>query len=87
MNFEAKVVVSLKQSVNDPQGNAVTRALHALGFESVKEARIGRFVSLSFEASTEQDALAMVERMCDQLLANPVIEGYTGELDLKNNDV
>jgi phosphoribosylformylglycinamidine synthase subunit PurS len=66
----ARVLIRPKEGILDPQGQAVERALPALGFEGVKDVKIGRLVEL------EVDDPAQVPDMCEQLLANPLIEDY-----------
>ena len=80
--MKATVVVRPKQGILDPQGEAVQGSLRQLGF-AVDAARIGRVVDLDVEAVDAADARAQVERMCEQLLANPLIESY--EIDLQEN--
>jgi phosphoribosylformylglycinamidine synthase subunit PurS len=75
----ATVLVRPKQGILDPQGQAVESSLRQLGF-SVGEARIGRVVDLVVDESDADAARAAVERMCEQLLANPLIESYEIEL-------
>jgi phosphoribosylformylglycinamidine synthase subunit PurS len=74
MIFAVEVVVALKAVVNDPQGLVVRDSLHRLGFDSVRSARIGKYIELEVDADTEADAREQVERMCEQLLRNTVIE-------------
>ncbi len=69
------MLVRPKEGILDPQGEAVERSLRELGFP-VADARVGRLIDLEVEAGTSTDALASIERMCEQLLANPLIEGY-----------
>jgi phosphoribosylformylglycinamidine synthase len=76
---KATVLVRPKQGILDPQGQAVESSLRQLGF-SVGEARIGRVVDLDVEETDAAAARAAVERMCEQLLANPQIESYEIEL-------
>jgi phosphoribosylformylglycinamidine synthase subunit PurS len=76
---KATVLVRPKQGILDPQGQAVESSLRQLGF-AVDEARIGRVVDLEVEATDPAAARAEVERMCEQLLANPLIESYEIEL-------
>jgi phosphoribosylformylglycinamidine synthase subunit PurS len=64
-----------KEGILDPQGQAVERALPALGFEGVSHVHVGRLIELDVE-SEGQEAKAQVERMCERLLANPLIESY-----------
>ena len=73
--MKATVLVRPKQGILDPQGQAVESSLRQLGF-SVEEARVGRVIDLEVAANDAQAARAEVERMCEQLLANPLIESY-----------
>jgi phosphoribosylformylglycinamidine synthase subunit PurS len=73
--MRATVVVRPKQGILDPQGQAVESSLRQLGF-SVDEARVGRVVDLEVDSTDAAAARAEVERMCEQLLANPLIESY-----------
>jgi phosphoribosylformylglycinamidine synthase PurS subunit len=77
--MRATVLVRPKHGILDPQGQAVESSLRQLGF-AVDEARIGRVVDLEVEATDATAARAEVERMCEQLLANPLIESYEIEL-------
>ena len=77
--MKATVLVRPKQGILDPQGQAVESSLRKLGF-TVGEARIGRVVDLEVGATDAASARAEVERMCEQLLANPLIESYEIEL-------
>ena len=69
------VLIRPKDGILDPQGDAVRASLTSLGF-SVADARIGRLVDLEFDTDDEERATAEVERMCGELLANPLIESY-----------
>ena len=77
--MRATVLVRPKAGILDPQGEAVETSLKHLGF-AVGEARIGRVIDLEVDAGSEDEAQAAVERMCEQLLANPLIESYEIEL-------
>jgi phosphoribosylformylglycinamidine synthase len=77
--MKATVLVRPKHGILDPQGQAVESALEHLGF-SVSGARVGKVVDIEVDASDESDARAQVERMCEQLLANPLMESYEIEL-------
>lgn len=77
--MRATVLVRPKPGILDPQGEAVESSLRQLGF-SVADARIGRVVDLEVEASDPDAARSEIERMCEQLLANPLIESYEIEL-------
>ena len=76
----AKVHVTLKPVVLDPQGQAILGGLHSLGFESVKSVRAGKYLEIKLEASTREEAEQLVNDMCVKLLANPVIEQYKLEV-------
>ena len=78
--FVARVYVTLKPTVNDPQGLAIRGGLHHLGFESVDSVRMGKYLEVGLEAADEAAARERVDQMCRQLLANPVIEQYRFEV-------
>jgi phosphoribosylformylglycinamidine synthase len=78
----ATVLVRPKAGILDPQGEAVESSLRQLGFP-VDQARIGRLVDLELDVDDEAAARAHVERMCEQLLANPLIESYAIELETR----
>jgi phosphoribosylformylglycinamidine synthase PurS subunit len=77
----AKVYVTLKKGVLDPQGKAVERSLSRLGFPEAREVRVGRFIELAVEAKTRDEARQRVDAMCKKLLANTVIEDYRFEIE------
>ncbi len=77
--MRATVLVRPKPGILDPQGQAVESSLRHLGF-AVSDARIGRLVELELETDDSAEARAQIERMCEQLLANPLIESYEIEL-------
>ena len=77
--MRATVLVRPKAGILDPQGEAVTSALGHLGF-SVSTARVGKVIDLEVDASDEAAARTQVEKMCEQLLANPLIESYEVEI-------
>jgi len=76
---KATVLVRPKEGILDPQGEAVESSLRQLGFP-VGDARVGRVIDLEVEASSADEARAEVERMCERLLANPLIESYEIEV-------
>ncbi|MGH3007429.1 MAG: phosphoribosylformylglycinamidine synthase subunit PurS [Gaiellaceae bacterium] len=80
--MRATVLVRPKAGILDPQGQAVERSLRQLGF-SVEEARIGRVIDLQVDAATVEEARREAERMCERLLANPLIESY--EIDVETH--
>lgn len=80
MRFQANVYVTLKPSVNDPQGTTVMNALHTLGFDAVVDVRVGKYMTIELDAPDAATAEASVTQMCERLLANPVIESYRAEV-------
>lgn len=82
-NYEAKIYVTLKKSVLDPQGSTLKHALSTMGYESVADVRVGKFLEVALSASNEAEAQTKLSEMCDKLLANPVIEEYKIELTEK----
>ncbi len=84
MNWHANVYVTLKPSVQDPQGSTVQRALNQMGYPAVTGVRMGKFTELELEgALAEADAQKQVNEICDKLLANPNIESYRFTLEKK----
>lgn len=83
--FLAKVYVTLKKSVLDPQGVTVKHALEALDFESVSDVRLGKYMEIKLDVSDEGEAEARLKEMCKKLLINPVIEEYTYGLQRVGN--
>lgn len=79
--FLARVYVTLKPAVNDPQGLTVMGGLHSLGYDAVSDVRIGKYLEIRLDAPTEEEAGRSVAGMCDQLLANPVIEDFRFTLE------
>ena len=79
--FLARVSVRLKPAVSDPQGQTIRGGLRQLGFESVGSVRAGKYLEIELDAPDEADARRQVSDMCDQLLANPIIEEYTFTLE------
>jgi phosphoribosylformylglycinamidine synthase len=78
--MRAKVFVSLKEGVLDPQGKAIERSLHSLGYGEVKDVRVGKYLELEFDAPSPAAAELRIREMCAKLLANPVIEDYRFEI-------
>ena len=78
--MRARVFVTLKSGVLDPQGKAIETALHGLGFDGVSGVRQGKMIELDTGETDEAAARAKAEKMCDALLANPVMETYRIEL-------
>ena len=80
MKFTASVYVTLKPTVNDPQGTAILGSLRALGFAGIGEVRAGKFLTLRLDAGDRGAAESLVDEMCRKLLANPVIEAFRFEV-------
>jgi len=79
--FLARVYVTLKPTVNDPQGLTIRGALHSLGFADVESVRAGKYLEVRIAADDRAKAEKQLAEMCRKLLANPVIEDYRFELE------
>jgi phosphoribosylformylglycinamidine synthase len=79
--MRARVFVTLKPSVFDPQGTTVADALHTLGYAAVKDVRQGKYFELDIDARTSDEVRRIAAEAADKLLANPVIESYRIEVD------
>ena len=78
--MKARINITLKNGVLDPQGKAIEHALASLGFEGVNEVRQGKYIEVDLAEADETRARELVERICKDLLANTVIENYAYEL-------
>jgi len=78
--MNARVFVTLKNGVLDPQGKAIEGALGSLGFEGVDAVRQGKIFDIKVDAASKEEAEAQIAKMCEKLLANTVIENYSIEL-------
>jgi phosphoribosylformylglycinamidine synthase subunit PurS len=81
LNMRVKIFVSLKSGVLDPQGKAIERSLHTLGYNEVQDVRMGKYLECTVEAVSQEAADSRVREMCEKLLANPVIEDYRFEIE------
>ncbi|MEB2285485.1 MAG: phosphoribosylformylglycinamidine synthase [Polyangiaceae bacterium UTPRO1] len=81
MGWLARVYVTPKTGVLDPQGKAVQHSLHALGYPEVEDVRIGKYLELRLVDVSRESAEVRLQKMCEQLLANRVIEDYRFEID------
>ena len=79
--MKARVFVTLKPSVFDPQGQTIADALHSMGYGDVGDVRQGKYFELEVEAKNNDDAKKLVSDVADKVLANPVIESYRVEVD------
>ena len=79
--YLAKVYITLKPTVNDPQGLTIKGALHNLGFNSVEDVRAGKYIEIRINEDDSNKAQKQVNEMCRKLLANPIIENYRFEVE------
>ena len=79
--FKANVLINLRPSVLDPAGEATRSAANRLGVEGIRQLRIGKSVALELEAPDESEARRRIERLADRLLANPVIENWSMDIN------
>ena len=78
--YYARIYITLRSSVLDPAGTAVESGLKQMGYTEVESVRIGKYIELNLSAANEEEAKQHLDRMCDRLLANTVIENYRFEL-------
>ena len=79
--FRAKINVTLRPSILDPQGKAVHHAVESLGMTGVKEIRMGKYIEMQIEAPSRPDADRITNEACRKLLANPVMENFSFTID------
>lgn len=79
--MKARVYVTLKPSVFDPQGKTIADALHSLGYAGVGDVRQGKYFELDLQAASAEQARSLASEVADKVLANPVIESYRVEVD------
>jgi len=79
--MRVKIFVCLKEGVLDPQGKAIERSLHTLGYKEVQDVRMGKYLEVDLDVPSRQAAEVRIREMCDKLLANPVIEDYRFEIE------
>ena len=78
---KARVIITLKQTIMDAQGQTVEKALHNLGYEGVRNLRIGKYVEMELNGAAGGDLPAQIDEMCRKLLANPIIEDFRVEIE------
>lgn len=78
--MRVKIFVSLKTGVLDPQGKAIERSLHTLGYDEVQDVRMGKYLEIEMKSVSRAAAELRVREMCDKLLSNTVIEDYRFEI-------
>lgn len=79
-HYQARIYITLRPSVLDPQGVAVKSGIQHLGYDNVEQVRIGKYIEMTLSATDETEAKSQLNQICDQLLANPVIEIYRFDL-------
>lgn len=79
-HYQARIYVTLRPSVLDPQGVAIKSGIQHMGYDNVEQVRIGKYIEMTLSATDEAAAKSELDRICDQLLANPVIETYRFDL-------
>jgi len=79
--LQVKVFVTPRKGILDPQGRAVEHSLRSLGFKDIADVKIGKYIVLDVAAGSAADARAQAQKMCERLLANPLIEDFTFEVE------
>jgi phosphoribosylformylglycinamidine synthase len=79
--YQAHIYVTLRPSVLDPAGTAVESGVQNMGYDNVEGVRIGKYIELTISSGSEEEAREQLDRICDRLLANPVIENYRFDLN------
>jgi phosphoribosylformylglycinamidine synthase subunit PurS len=82
--YHSKILVTLRQSILDPQGKAVEHGVHSLGYDRVRNIRIGKFVELNVDVPTKEEAEKITKEVSEKLLANPVMEDFTFTVEEKS---
>ena len=77
----AKIYITLKKDVLDPQGSVIANSLKSLGFNNIEDVRQGKFIEIKLDSENEESANKQLNEMCEKLLANLVIEDYKVEID------
>ena len=84
--FKARITVTLRKSILDPQGKAVEHSLKSLGYDKIKDTRIGKYIELLIDANSKEDAIFITEEACKKVLANPVMEDFSFEITEEGKD-
>jgi len=79
--MKAKVYVTLKNGILDPQGKAVMQSLHHLGYTTIRDVRLGKYIEIELSSMPREEARKQVDQMCRKLLANTVIEDFRFEVE------
>jgi phosphoribosylformylglycinamidine synthase PurS subunit len=78
---KARVIITLKRTIMDAQGQTVEKALHNLGYEGVQNLRIGKYIEMEVDGAPKEQLSAQLDEMCRRLLANPIIEDFQSEIE------
>ena len=79
--MQAKIYITLKKDVLDPQGSVIANSLKSLGFNNIEDVRQGKYIEIKLDSENEESANKQINEMCEKLLANLVIEDYKVEID------
>ena len=79
--MKAKVYINYKEGILDPQGATVKKALKTMGFEGIKEIRIGKLIEINYDSISKEKAIELTNTACIKLLSNPNTESYTFEIE------
>ncbi len=78
---KARVVITLKKTIMDAQGQTVEKALHNLGYQGVQNVRIGKYVEMEVNGAPKEQVTTQVDKMCRELLSNPIVEDFSVEIE------
>jgi phosphoribosylformylglycinamidine synthase subunit PurS len=78
--FTAKIKVTLRKTILDPQGKTVEHSLKSLGYDNISNTRIGKYIEMKIDAKSKEEAKVIAEESCRRLLSNPVMEDYEFEI-------
>lgn len=78
--FTARVKITLRKTILDPQGKTIEHSLHSLGYKNISDTRIGKFIQFNIKANSKEEATVITEEACRKLLSNPVMEDYDFEI-------
>lgn len=82
--YHSKILVTLRKAILDPQGKAVEHGIHSLGYEAVKNVRMGKLVELNVNTENKEEAERITKEVCEKLLANPVMEDFSFTVETVN---
>lgn len=82
--YSAKIKITLRKSILDPQGKAVEHSIQSLGFKNILDTRIGKYVELKIDTNSDEEARIVTDEVCRKLLANQVMEDYVFEVESVN---